>query len=74
MNHIVITTRLYYLKVDLYQVMGVRLGVCDHIERTQKQEISHEFIVGAGTKNDTNFLKGLKMPDLDRGVETVVFG
>jgi hypothetical protein len=32
------------------------------------------FIAGACTKIETNFLKGLKVPDSDRGVETVVFG
>jgi hypothetical protein len=31
-------------------------------------------IAGAGTKTKTNFLKGLKVPDSDRGMETVIFG
>jgi hypothetical protein len=35
---------------------------------------SHELIAGAGTETEVNFLRGLEVPDSDRGVETVIFG
>jgi hypothetical protein len=41
---------------------------------TKNREIPMNLIAGAGTKTETNFLKGLKVPDSDRGVETVIFG
>jgi hypothetical protein len=40
----------------------------------ENEEFSHEFIVGAGMETETNFLMGLKVPNSDRGMETVIFG
>jgi hypothetical protein len=38
------------------------------------RENFHELIAGTSMETETNFLKDLKMPDSDRGVETFVFG
>jgi hypothetical protein len=35
---------------------------------------SHELIVDVGTKIKVNFLRGLEVPDSDRGMETIIFG
>jgi hypothetical protein len=41
---------------------------------TENEMFSHEFTAGVGTKIETKFLMGLKVPDSYQGMETVVFG
>jgi hypothetical protein len=41
---------------------------------TENKKFSHEFIAGAGIETETNFLMALKVPDLDRDMEIVIFG
>jgi hypothetical protein len=38
------------------------------------EKFSHELIAGVGMKIEVKFLRGLEVPDSDRGMETIVFG
>jgi hypothetical protein len=74
MNSVGISSHQYYLRDEFSRVRGSDQGARDRTDGHKNREIPHEFNCRCRHGNEMNFLKGLKVPDSDRGMETSFLG